>query len=97
MKVVFQAQGSLKSSSKDCLPRLLSVFVPSRGELHLQAWLCGGWLLLQRELAASADVLPNADQLLVGRAHSQNAARWGEGREAGSASSLHLGVCFPSR
>lgn len=70
LQVVFQARDRLKPSSKGRLPTRLSVFVPSRGELHLQAGLRGGRLLLQRELAASPDVLPNADKLLVGTAHS---------------------------
>lgn len=72
------------------------MFVPSRGELHLQARLRGGRLLLQWELAASADVLPNTDKLLVGKAHSWHTARSGEWSEAGSASELYLGFCFTS-
>lgn len=51
------------------------MFVPSRGELHVQARLRGGRLLLQWEPAPSADVLPNADKLLVGTANSEHVSR----------------------
>jgi len=71
-----QEQGDPKPPRKGHRPTLLSVFVHSRGELHLQARLRGGWLFLQWEPAASADVLPHAHKLPGGTACHGHRDNW---------------------